>query len=166
LLLQRPVAPGKSSLVKALDGTGFTRQTVGVARPRGHHAARKSTAASTIFVSAAEFDAMVAQSDGFVEWAARARPPLRKRRARHWRERMLAGSDVVLEIDFQGATAIKQVFHQCGADLHPAAELGGTALAAGTPRRGRGIANHRRCACATPHWKVAQVRQVRLRYNQ
>jgi guanylate kinase len=52
-------------------------------------------------------------------------------------ERIAQGADVILEIDFQGALQIKQDLRQRGADLHPAAQLGRAALAAGAARRGQ-----------------------------
>jgi guanylate kinase len=87
------------------------------------------------FVSESEFDAMVL-ADAFVEWAhVHGQRYGTSRQAIE--ERIAQGSDVVLEIDFQGALQIKRCLHQCRVDLHPAAELGRTALAPGTPRRGR-----------------------------
>jgi guanylate kinase len=60
------------------------------------------------FVSAAEFDAMI-KADGFVEWAevhGHRYGTSRKAIA----QLMDQGSDVVLEIDFQGALSIKRTF--------------------------------------------------------
>jgi len=102
-----PSGAGKSSLVKALmELDSFVKPSVShtTRPPRGQEIHGREY----YFVSAAEFDAMVA-ADGFVEWAAvhghrygTSRQALA--------ERMQAGSDVVLEIDFQGAVAIKKVF--------------------------------------------------------
>jgi guanylate kinase len=53
---------------------------------------------------------------------------------------------------------------QRGADLHPAAELGRTALPAGAPRRGRAEVIDLRLRNAA--LEMAQVQGIRLRYNQ
>jgi guanylate kinase len=60
------------------------------------------------FVSATEFDAMVA-ADAFVEWANvhNHRYGTSKKAIE---ERIAQGADVILEIDFQGAIQIKKVF--------------------------------------------------------
>ncbi len=102
-----PSGAGKSSLVKALMeldsqvGPSISHTT---RPPRG----QDMNGREYHFVSDAEFDAMVA-ADGFVEWAnvhgyryGTSRQAIA--------QRMNQGSDVVLEIDVQGAQSIKRVF--------------------------------------------------------
>ena len=102
-----PSGAGKSSLVKALMeldsqvGPSISHTT---RSPRG----QDMNGREYHFVSDAEFDAMVA-ADGFVEWAnvhgyryGTSRQAIA--------QRMNQGSDVVLEIDVQGAQSIKRVF--------------------------------------------------------
>ena len=102
-----PSGAGKSSLVKALQ------ELDSVVKPSVSHTTRPPRGQEIdgreyFFVSAAEFDAMV-QADGFVEWAeVHGHRYGTSRRA--IAERMQSGSDVVLEIDFQGAMAIKRIF--------------------------------------------------------
>ncbi|MEO8856451.1 MAG: guanylate kinase [Burkholderiaceae bacterium] len=102
-----PSGAGKSSLVKALlelDSVVQLSVSHTTRPPRG----QEKDGREYWFISPAEFDTMV-RDDGFVEWAevhgfryGTSREALA--------QRMLAGSDVVLEIDFQGALAIKRVF--------------------------------------------------------
>ena len=102
-----PSGAGKSSLVKAL------MELDSHVRPSISHTTRPARGQEKhgreyYFVSAAEFDAMV-RADGFVEWAevhGHRYGTSRKAIA----ERMQEGSDVVLEIDFQGALSIKRLF--------------------------------------------------------
>lgn len=102
-----PSGAGKSSLVKALQ------ELDSVVKPSVSHTTRpprgqEKDGREYFFVSPAEFDAMV-QADGFVEWAeVHGHRYGTSRRA--IAERMQSGSDVVLEIDFQGAMAIKRIF--------------------------------------------------------
>ena len=102
-----PSGAGKSSLVKALlelDSIVGPSVSHTTRPPRG----QEKDGREYFFVSAAEFEAMV-QADGFVEWAevhGHRYGTSRKAIA----QRMDAGSDVVLEIDFQGAMAMKRVF--------------------------------------------------------
>ncbi|MCY7308066.1 MAG: guanylate kinase [Rhodoferax sp.] len=102
-----PSGAGKSSLVKALmEVDSHVRQSIShtTRPPRG----QEKNGREYYFVSAAEFDGMV-KSDGFVEWAeVHGHRYGTSRRA--IAERMQEGSDVVLEIDFQGAIAIKSIF--------------------------------------------------------
>ena len=102
-----PSGAGKSSLVKALmELDSHVRPSVShtTRPPRG----QEKDGREYYFVSPAEFDAMV-QADGFVEWAeVHGHRYGTSRKAIS--ERMLEGSDVVLEIDFQGALSIKRLF--------------------------------------------------------
>ena len=102
-----PSGAGKSSLVKALlelDSVVGPSVSHTTRPPRG----QEKDGREYFFISPAEFEAMV-RADGFVEWAevhGHRYGTSRKAIA----QRMDAGSDVVLEIDFQGAMAIKRVF--------------------------------------------------------
>ncbi len=102
-----PSGAGKSSLVRALleldsrvqPSVSHTTRT-----PRG----QEKHGREYFFVSPQEFDAMVA-ADAFVEWAHVHQQ--RYGTSRHAiEERMNQGSDVILEIDFQGAIQIKTLF--------------------------------------------------------
>ncbi len=102
-----PSGAGKSSLVKAL------LELDSIVRPSVSHTTRpprgqEMDGREYFFVSPAQFDAMV-QADGFVEWAeVHGHRYGTSRQA--IAQRMQEGSDVVLEIDFQGAMAIRRVF--------------------------------------------------------
>ena len=102
-----PSGAGKSSLVKAL------LELDSVVKPSVSHTTRpprgqEKDGREYFFVSPEVFDAMV-QADGFVEWAeVHGHRYGTSRQA--IAELMQAGSDVVLEIDFQGAMTIRHVF--------------------------------------------------------
>ena len=102
-----PSGAGKSSLVKAL------LELDSIVRPSVSHTTRpprgqEMDGREYFFVSPAQFDAMV-QADGFVEWAeVHGHRYGTSRQA--IAQRMQEGSDVVLEIDFRGAMAIRRVF--------------------------------------------------------
>ncbi len=102
-----PSGAGKSSLVKALlELDSHVKPSIShtTRPPRG----QEKSGREYFFVSGPEFDTMV-QSDAFVEWAeVHGHRYGTSRQAIS--ERMQQGSDVVLEIDFQGANAIKRVF--------------------------------------------------------
>ena len=95
-----PSGAGKSSLVKALmelDSRVQPSVSHTTRAPRG----QEKHGREYYFVSDEEFDAMV-QSGAFVEWAhVHGRRYGTSRKAIE--ERMAQGSDVVLEIDWQGA---------------------------------------------------------------
>lgn len=102
-----PSGAGKSSLVKALlELDSHVKPSIShtTRAPRG----QEKNGREYYFVSNAEFDAMI-KDNGFVEWAE-----VHGHRYGTSREaitqRMDQGSDVVLEIDFQGAMSIKRVF--------------------------------------------------------
>ncbi|MCP5281168.1 MAG: guanylate kinase [Rhodoferax sp.] len=102
-----PSGAGKSSLVKALlELDSHVKPSIShtTRAPRG----QEKNGREYFFVSNAEFDAMI-KDNGFVEWAA-----VHGHRYGTSRQAIAQlmdhGSDVVLEIDFQGALAIKQVF--------------------------------------------------------
>jgi len=102
-----PSGAGKSSLVKALlelDSQVHSSISHTTRAPRG----QEKHGREYFFASESEFDAMVA-SNAFVEWAN-----VHGRRygtsKKGIEERIALGSDVILEIDFQGALQVKQAF--------------------------------------------------------
>jgi guanylate kinase len=102
-----PSGAGKSSLVKALlelDARVQPSVSHTTRSPRG----QEKHGREYFFISPQEFDAMVA-SDAFVEWAHvhNQRYGTSKKAIA---ERMEQGSDVILEIDYQGAIQIKTIF--------------------------------------------------------
>ena len=102
-----PSGAGKSSLVNALlELDSHVQPSVShtTRAPRG----QEKHGREYFCASEQEFDAMVA-ADGFVEWAHvhNHRYGTSKKAIE---ERMATGSDVILEIDFQGAIQIKQTF--------------------------------------------------------
>ncbi|MCW2310685.1 guanylate kinase [Rhodoferax antarcticus] len=102
-----PSGAGKSSLVKTLmELDSHVQPSVShtTRAPRG----QEKHGREYFFVSETEFDAMV-QANAFVEWAHvhNHRYGTSKKAIE---ERMSQGADVILEIDFQGALQIKQIF--------------------------------------------------------
>lgn len=102
-----PSGAGKSSLVKALmelDARVHPSVSHTTRAPRG----QEKHGREYFFVSEAEFDAMV-QGHAFLEWAHvhGCRYGTSKKVIE---ERIAQGADVVLEIDFQGALQIKNIF--------------------------------------------------------
>ena len=102
-----PSGAGKSSLVKALmELDSHVKPSIShtTRPPRG----QEKNGREYFFVPDAEFDAMI-KADGFVEWAN-----VHGYRYGTSRQAIAAlmdqGSDVVLEIDFQGALSINRVF--------------------------------------------------------
>jgi guanylate kinase len=102
-----PSGAGKSSLVKALlelDSLVLPSVSHTTRPPRG----QEKHGREYFFCSAQEFDAMVL-SDAFVEWAfVHGQRYGTSKKAIE--ERIAQGSDVILEIDFQGALQIKRIF--------------------------------------------------------
>lgn len=102
-----PSGAGKSSLVKALlelDSHLQLSVSHTTRSPRG----QEKHGRDYFFVSEAEFDGMVL-SNGFVEWALVHDHRYGTSR-KVIEERMAVGADVILEIDYQGALQIKQIF--------------------------------------------------------
>lgn len=102
-----PSGAGKSSLVKALlELDSHVQPSVShtTRAPRG----QEKHGREYFFVSEQEFDTMV-EADAFVEWAHvhNHRYGTSKKAIE---DRMTQGADVILEIDFQGALQIKNVF--------------------------------------------------------
>ena len=102
-----PSGAGKSSLVKALlelDSQVHSSVSHTTRAPRG----QEKHGREYFFASEPEFDAMVA-SNAFVEWAnVHGRRYGTSKKAIE--ERIAQGSDVVLEIDYQGALQVKLAF--------------------------------------------------------
>jgi len=102
-----PSGAGKSSLVNALmEVDALVRPSIShtTRAPRGQELHGREY----YFVSPQEFDALVAQ-DAFVEWAnVHGKRYGTSRQAIE--QRVAAGGDVVLEIDWQGALQIRQRF--------------------------------------------------------
>jgi guanylate kinase len=102
-----PSGAGKSSLVKALmelDSRVLPSVSHTTRAPRG----QEKHGREYFFVSQQEFDAMVA-GDAFVEWA-HVHGHRYGTSKKMLEERITQGSDVILEIDYQGAIQIQKVF--------------------------------------------------------
>ena len=102
-----PSGSGKSSLVKALmevDAGVLPAISHTTRPPRG----QEKDGREYYFVDDAKFDAMVAAGD-FLEWA-RVHGNRYGTSRRATEQRIGAGGDVVLEIDWQGALQIKRLF--------------------------------------------------------
>lgn len=102
-----PSGAGKSSLVKALmelDAQVLPSVSHTTRAPRG----QEKHGREYFFVSPQEFDAMV-QADAFVEWA-NVHGNRYGTSKKMIEDRMSQGSDVVLEIDYQGAIQIKRMY--------------------------------------------------------
>jgi guanylate kinase len=102
-----PSGAGKSSLVKALmelESRVLPSVSHTTRAPRG----QEKHGREYFFVSEQEFDAMVA-GDAFVEWA-HVHGHRYGTSKKMLEERMTQGSDVILEIDYQGAIQIQKVF--------------------------------------------------------
>ena len=106
-VVSAPSGAGKSSLVKALmelDARVQPSVSHTTRAPRG----QEKHGREYFFASEQEFDAMV-EANGFVEWAnVHGRRYGTSRKAIE--ERVARGADVVLEIGYQGALQVKQVF--------------------------------------------------------
>jgi guanylate kinase len=102
-----PSGTGKSSLVKALmELDAHVQPSVShtTRAPRG----QERHGREYFFTSDAEFDAMV-QAGVFLEWAlVHGQRYGTSRKAIE--ERVAAGADVILEIDFQGALQVRKIF--------------------------------------------------------
>ncbi|MEO0028825.1 MAG: Guanylate kinase [Pseudomonadota bacterium] len=102
-----PSGAGKSSLVKALmelDSRVLPSVSHTTRAPRG----QEKHGREYFFVPQQEFDVMVA-ADAFVEWA-NVHSHRYGTSKKMLEERMTQGSDVILEIDYQGAIQIKRMY--------------------------------------------------------
>ncbi|MEK9803624.1 MAG: guanylate kinase [Curvibacter sp.] len=106
-VIAAPSGAGKSSLVKALLAQD-PRLQLSVSHTTRAPRGQEQNGREYYFVSAAAFDAMV-QADAFVEWAhVHSHRYGTSRQA--IADKILAGADIVLEIDYQGAMQIKKLF--------------------------------------------------------
>lgn len=106
-VIAAPSGAGKSTLVKALmaQDKGLQLSVSHTTRaPRG----QEQHGREYFFVSPTEFDALV-KANAFVEWAHVHNQRYGTSR-RAIEERMAQGTDIILEIDFQGALQIKQIY--------------------------------------------------------
>ena len=107
IVVAAPSGAGKSSLVKALlelDSHVHLSVSHTTRAPRG----QEKHGRDYYFASQSEFDAMV-QSNAFVEWA-QVHGNRYGTSKKAIEERIAQGSDVILEIDFQGALQIREAF--------------------------------------------------------
>ena len=107
IVVAAPSGAGKSSLVKALlelDSHVHLSVSHTTRAPRG----QEKHGRDYYFASQSEFDAMV-QSNAFVEWA-HVHGNRYGTSKKAIEERIAQGSEVILEIDFQGALQIKEAF--------------------------------------------------------
>ena len=107
IVVAAPSGAGKSSLVKALlelDSHVHLSVSHTTRAPRG----QEKHGRDYYFASHSEFDAMV-QSNAFVEWA-HVHGNRYGTSKKAIEERIAQGSDVILEIDFQGALQIREAF--------------------------------------------------------
>jgi guanylate kinase len=106
-VIAAPSGAGKSSLVKALLGQD-PRLRLSVSHTTRAPRGQEQNGREYYFVSPAAFDAMVA-ADAFLEWAhVHSHRYGTSRQAVE--DPIRAGADIVLEIDFQGAMQIKDLF--------------------------------------------------------
>jgi guanylate kinase len=106
-IVAAPSGAGKSSLVKAL------RELDHLVQPSTSHTTRaprgqEKNGREYHFVSDAVFDQMITD-DGFLEWA-RVHGHRSGTSKAAIQERIAAGRDVILEIDYQGAYQVKSMF--------------------------------------------------------
>jgi guanylate kinase len=107
IVVAAPSGAGKSSLVKALlelDSHVHLSISHTTRPPRG----QEKHGRDYYFASQSEFDAMI-QGNAFVEWA-HVHGNRYGTSKKAIEERIAQGSDVILEIDFQGALQIKEAF--------------------------------------------------------
>ena len=107
IVVAAPSGAGKSSLVKALlelDSHVHLSVSHTTRAPRG----QEKHGRDYYFASQSEFDAMV-QSNAFVEWA-HVHGNRYGTSKKAIEERIAQGTDVILEIDFQGALQIREAF--------------------------------------------------------
>ncbi|MDZ7893231.1 MAG: guanylate kinase [Rhodoferax sp.] len=102
-----PSGAGKSSLVKALLEVD-SRLQLSVSHTTRQPRGQEKHGRDYFFTSPQEFDALI-EADAFVEWA-HVHSQRYGTSKKAIEDRMAMGADVVLEIDFQGAIQIKNVF--------------------------------------------------------
>ncbi len=102
-----PSGAGKSSLVNALLAQD-TRLQLSISHTTRAPRGQEQNGREYYFISPAAFDAMVS-ADAFVEWAhVHSQRYGTSRQA--IADKIVAGVDIVLEIDYQGAMQIKKLF--------------------------------------------------------
>jgi guanylate kinase len=106
-VIAAPSGAGKSSLVKALLAQD-ARLQLSVSHTTRAPRGQEQNGREYYFISPAAFDAMV-QADAFVEWAHVHNHRYGTSR-QAIADKILAGADIVLEIDYQGAMQIKKLF--------------------------------------------------------
>ncbi|MFN7712765.1 MAG: guanylate kinase [Curvibacter sp.] len=106
-VIAAPRGAGKSSLVKALLAQD-ARLQLSVSHTTRAPRGQEQNGREYYFISPAAFDAMV-QADAFVEWAHVHNHRYGTSR-QAIADKILAGADIVLEIDYQGAMQIKKLF--------------------------------------------------------
>ncbi|GAB3490933.1 guanylate kinase [Curvibacter fontanus] len=106
-VIAAPSGAGKSSLVKGLLAQD-ARLQLSVSHTTRAPRGQEQNGREYYFVSPAAFDAMV-RADAFVEWAhVHSQRYGTSRQAIE--DKIRAGADIVLEIDYQGAMQIKKLF--------------------------------------------------------
>ena len=106
-VIAAPSGAGKSSLVKALMAHD-PRLQLSVSHTTRAPRGQEQNGREYFFVSHEAFDAMV-RADAFVEWA-HVHGQRYGTSKQAIEERISDGADIVLEIDFQGAMQIKQLY--------------------------------------------------------
>jgi len=106
-VIAAPSGAGKSTLVKALLAQD-TRLQLSVSHTTRSPRGQEQNGREYYFVSPAAFDAMI-QAGAFVEWAHVHNHRYGTSR-QAIEEKIQDGADIVLEIDYQGAMQIKQLF--------------------------------------------------------
>jgi len=106
-VIAAPSGAGKSTLVKALLAQDAQLQ-LSVSHTTRSPRGQEQNGLEYYFVSPAAFDAMI-EADAFVEWAHVHNHRYGTSR-QAIEDKIHAGADIVLEIDFQGAMQIKRLF--------------------------------------------------------
>jgi len=106
-VIAAPSGAGKSSLVKALMAQD-PRLQLSVSHTTRAPRGQEQNGREYYFVSAEEFDAMV-QANAFLEWA-HVHSQRYGTSKKAIEDRITDGADIILEIDFQGAVQIKNIF--------------------------------------------------------
>ena len=106
-IIAAPSGTGKTTLVKALTET-LSHMTVSISHTTRSKRSHEIEGVHYYFVNHTEFNRMIAQGD-FLEYASIFDHLYGT--SKHWVEQTLAnGTDVVLEIDWQGQQQIKRLF--------------------------------------------------------
>lgn len=106
-VIAAPSGAGKSSLVKALMAQD-ERLQLSISHTTRPPRGQEQNGREYFFVSHEAFDAMV-QADAFVEWA-HVHSHRYGTSKKAIEDRIAQGTDIILEIDFQGAVQIKKLY--------------------------------------------------------